>query len=80
MVLTLGMGMASPESPRSSSMFLIRTERSATTRSNFPSLATAGFGPARGARVCAPLTQHTNGDVDTIAAGKGNLGRHFEGW
>jgi hypothetical protein len=76
----LGMGMASPESPRSSSIFLIRTERSATTRSNFPSLAIAGFDPARGARACAALTQHTDGDVDTVAASEGNLGRHCEGW
>lgn len=32
-VLTLGIGIASPESPISSSMFLIRMERSATSRS-----------------------------------------------
>lgn len=31
--LTLGIGMASPVSPKSSSMFLIRRERSATSRS-----------------------------------------------
>jgi hypothetical protein len=59
-------------------MFLIRTERSATTRSIFPSLVTAGFDPARGPRVCAILTQHTDRDVNTIAAGKSDLRSHFE--
>jgi hypothetical protein len=65
LALTFGMGMASPESPRSSSIFLIRTDHSATVRS-----AWVGKWPREN---CESDYLHTNGDIHAIRAGEGDL-------
>jgi hypothetical protein len=76
--LTLGMGIASSTSPTSSSMFLMRTERSATSLSIADTMGLAQRIVESEVRLGVECVwERTDADGDSVGAHKLDLRNHF---